>query len=52
MAPIDIVIDIIKRHMRESEENLKNMNDSFIEGQIDAYKGLIQEFEGFKKIFS
>ena len=49
-APIDIVIDIIKRHIREvkSEHYIPDYKD----GMLDAYEGLIREFEAFKKIFS
>ena len=60
MAPIDIVISIIKRHERETREAKAkaiaasggNINESSFDGRLDAYAELIEEFEGFKKIFN
>lgn len=59
-APIDIVISIIKRHERETREAKAeamaasggNINESSFDGRLDAYAELIEEFEGFKKIFN
>lgn len=50
-APIDIVIDIIKRHLREAKER-DEASMSYKQGKVDAYDGLIQELEGFKKLFN
>ena len=52
IAPIDIVIDIIKRHKREAEDESQALNEYYLDGQIDAYDGLIEELEGFRKLFS
>ena len=51
MAPIDIVISIIKRHEREVEQK-EEACMSYRQGKLDAYAELIEEFEGFKKIFN
>lgn len=50
-APIDIVIDIIKRHIGEVK-NETHLIPDYKDGMIDAYESLIEEFEGFKKIFN
>ena len=50
-APIDIVISIIKRKMTETENRTANLTD-YEKGKVDAYRGLIEEFEGFKKLFN
>ena len=50
-APIDIIISIIKR--KENEVLVEP--DSFSEfnlGKKAAYEDLINEFEGFKKLFN
>lgn len=51
MAPIDIVIDIIKRHKEEVQRESHLIQD-YKDGMIDAYEGLISELEGFKKLFN
>lgn len=55
-APIDIVIDIIKRHLEEVKEQQKVIEDivhpAYKAGKRVAYEDLIAEFEGFKKLFS
>lgn len=59
MAPIDIVIDIIKQYKTRSEEAYKNCehkNDvdimAYYQGMFNACDELLSEFEGFKKLFS
>ena len=54
-APIDIVISIIKRHLKEVKEQQKvvdNINSEYKAGKRAAYEELIEEFEGFKKLFN
>ena len=59
-APVDIIISIIKRHERETREAKAeamaasggNINESSFDGRLDAYAELIEELEGFKKLFS
>ena len=51
-APIDIVISIIKRHLNELEESKGILKEDYYKGQKNAYEGLIEEFEGFKKLFN
>ena len=50
-APIDIVISIIKRHEREVEQK-EEACMSYKQGKLDAYAELIEELEGFKRLFS
>lgn len=50
-APIDLVIDIIKRHKRSVEETTYPYKD-YKDGMLDAFQELITEFEGFKKLFN
>ena len=59
MAPIDIVTDIIKRRKSEADDNYKNAsseNDAYFtayyQGRFEAYRDLLSDFEGFKKLFS
>ena len=59
MAPIDIVIDIIKQYKARSEEAYKNCehkNDvnimAYYQGMFNACDEFLSEFEGFKKLFS
>lgn len=56
-APIDIVISIIKRLMSEAEakkstERTYSQDWSYWTGRVEAYEDLIEELEGFKKLFS
>lgn len=50
-APIDIIISIIKRHEEEVRRE-SHLIEDYKDGMLDAYEGLISEFEGFKKLFS
>lgn len=52
MAPIDIVIDVIKRHKCDAEEHKNDVGISYYQGKIDAYNDLLSEFEDFKRLFS
>lgn len=62
MAPIDIVINIVKRRLAEVEEERnelegqENLNCMLfrhrLAGQKEAYESLIKELEGYKKLFS
>ena len=56
MAPIDIILSIIKRHAREAHQDVLDAKDNstfdFDRGREEAYKGLIEEFEEFKKLFN
>ena len=59
MAPIDIVIDIIKQYKANSEEAYKNCehkNDvdimAYYHGKFNACDEILSEFEEFKKLFS
>ena len=59
MAPIDIVIDIIKQYKARSEEaykNCKHKNDvnimAYYQGKFNTCDGILAEFEEFKKLFS
>ncbi len=56
MAPIDIVISIINRHKRETEAEKAatevNVNRIYYTGRSDAYTELVNELEGFKKLFN
>lgn len=51
MAPIDIIIDAIKREKQYVEDHKNDMGLSYYQGKIDAYNGLLSEFEGYKKLF-
>lgn len=50
-APIDIIISIIARKKREVSNPEVNLLPDYRDGMIDAYEDLINEFEGFKKLF-
>ena len=59
MAPIDIVIDIIKQYKANAEEayrNCEHKNDvdviAYYRGEFNACDEILSEFEGFKKLFS
>ena len=59
MAPIDIVIDIIKQYKTRSEEaytNCEHKNDvdimTYYQGMFHTCEELLTEFEDFKKLFS
>ena len=59
MAPIDIVIDIIKQYKAQAEEAYKNCehkNDvdimAYYQGKFNTCDEILSEFEGFKKLFS
>ena len=53
-APIDIIISIVRRHLNEAlYVKAKDPNiGTYVDGRIDALEELIQEFEGFKRLFS
>lgn len=59
MAPIDIVIDLIKQYKARSEEAYKNCehkNDvdmmAYYQGIFHACDEIVSVFEEFKKLFS
>ena len=57
MAPIDIVIDIIKHYKDEAEAAYnsaisENDGTAYYQGRFEAYRDLLYDFEGFKKLFS
>lgn len=59
MAPIDIVIDIIKQYKAIAEEayrNSKHKNNvaimAYYQGKFNTCDDILAEFEGFKKLFS
>ena len=59
MAPIDIVINLIKQHQTEAKENSKyyasvHSHDQccYYDGKDHLCKELIEELEGFKKLFN
>ena len=59
MAPIDIVIDIIKQYKANAEESYRNCehkNDvdmmAYYQGKFNTCDELLTEFEDFKKLFS
>ena len=58
MAPIDIVIDIIKRNKqqclaaREDSRRDNACNESYFDGCLDTMEDLMSTFEGFKKLFN
>ena len=51
-APIDIVISIIARKKKEVSNPELHIFPDYRDGMIDAYEDLINEFEGFKKLFN
>lgn len=58
-APIDIVIDILKREQREASEKelfyskcQSHDQVCYYKGQADMCQELIDQFNGFKKLFS
>ena len=56
-APVDIVISIIKRlkveaEAKKSTERTYSPDWSYWTGRVEAYEDLIEELEGFKKLFS
>ena len=56
-APVDIVISIIKRlkveaEAKKSTERTYSQDWSYWTGRVEAYEDLIEELEGFKKLFS
>lgn len=60
MAPVDLIINILERvkneALNERNEQLKaacpDKGITYYDGKIDQCKELIEELEGFKKIFS
>ena len=57
MAPIDIVIDLIKDYKSNVEEEYRNSehtadNINYYHGKLNACVDILTEFEGFKKLFS
>lgn len=59
MAPIDIVIDLIKQYKERSEEAYKNCEHkddvdimAYYQGTFNACDEILSEFEEFKKLFS
>ena len=59
MAPIDIVIDLIKQYKANAEEayrNSKHKNNvnimSYYQGKFNACDDILAESDGFKKLFS
>lgn len=56
MAPIDIVISIIKRHKQDAEtaSEVTEISNEFwyYSGQACMCEKLIDELEGFKKLFN
>lgn len=59
MAPIDIVIDLIKQYKERSEEAYKNCEYkddvdimAYYQGMFNACDEILSEFEEFKKLFS
>ena len=59
MAPIDIVIDLIKQYKANSEEAYKHCEHKHAVAVMACYQGMfhacddiLTEFEGFKKLFS
>lgn len=56
-APIDLVIDLLKRRLQEAKREKNSYppeSNPYSEyaGEERAYESLIEEFEGFKKLFS
>lgn len=57
MAPIDIVIDLIKDYKSNAEEEYRNSDHTadttnYYHGKLNACVDILTEFEGFKKLFS
>lgn len=57
MAPIDIVIDLIKDYKSNVEEEYRNSehtadNINYYHGKLNACVDILTEFDGFKKLFS
>ena len=57
MAPIDIVIDLIKDYKSNVEDEYRNSDHTanttnYYHGKLNACIDLLTEFEGFKKLFS
>lgn len=59
MAPVDIIIGILERAKKESQEARAEQsqygvggNTSYLDGRIDQCEDLIAQLEGFKKLFS
>ena len=59
MAPIDIVIDLIKQYKANAEEAYRNCEQrsdvdimAYYQGKFNACDDILAEFEGFKKLFS
>ena len=61
MAPVDLIIDILEtaknEALNERNEQLKatcppNKGVTYYDGKIDQCKELIEELEGFKKLFN
>ena len=59
MAPIDIVIDIIKQYKANAEEAYKNCEHknhvdmmAYYQGKFNTCDDILSEFEDFKKLFS
>lgn len=58
-APIDIIINLLKRHadVAAEEKNKARIDGNTInyfreQGKQQAYEGFIEELEGYKKLFS
>ena len=54
-APIDIIIRLIKGHLKGAKEEAYYMvgpERTYLSGKMDAYQELINEFEGYKKLFN
>lgn len=60
MAPVDLIIDILEtaknEALNERNEQLKttcvDKGVTYYDGKIDQCKELIEELEGFKKLFN
>lgn len=59
MAPIDIVINIIKQYKSSAEDTYKNAEHktdvdimAYYQGKFDACDDILSNFEEFKKLFS
>lgn len=52
MAPIDIVIDLIKRHKSDIDMIPEGNRSEYGKGALAAYNVIINELEGFKKLFN
>lgn len=54
-APIDIIINLIKGHLKEAKKEAPYVVGparTYLSGKMDAYQELINEFEGYKKLFN